>query len=128
MREIDADKKKNFFNNSKSKKQSKNYKLKTTIKGEYFLLPPDESGNYFDKLFYCGYYLDKLDMDISIFFLQIKEYKTKKDYFDNLLQRIININQNLKGNIFKFKKNYSRTFPQCAWSLMRRNNTENKEI
>ena len=128
LREIDADKKINFFNNSKSKKQSKNYKLKTTIKGEYFLLPPDESGNYFDKLFYCGYYLDKLDMDISIFFLQIKEYKTKKDYFDNLLQRIINIKQNLKGNIFKFKKNYSRTFPQCAWSLMRRNNTENKEI
>lgn len=122
---MDEDKKKDFFNNIISKNE-KNFKLKSRQKGTFFI-PADESGNYFDKLFYCGFYLDIIDLNLATFFLKIKEFKTKKEYTKKFISIIKRINPNLNGNIFKFKINYSINFSQCAFSLMKRNLAQNNQ-
>ena len=119
LRSLDEDKKIDFFNNSKSKKPKKNYKLISCSKYSYSILPADESGNYFDSRFYCGYYLDIIDINLAKLFVNINEFKTKKDYEKKLISIINQVNPNLNDNIFKFKKNYSTDFPQCAFSRMR---------
>lgn len=125
LRQLDEDKKKDFFNNSKTKRQNNILKLKSRQKGTFFSLPADESGNYFDRLFYCGYYLDIIDMNLAEFYLKMKEFETKEEYKKNLIQIIEKISPNLNANIFKFKKNYAIRIPQCAFSLMRMSKIKN---
>lgn len=57
----------------------------------------------------------------------MKNFKTKKEYINKLIPIIEKINPNLKGNIFKFKMTYSTDIPQCAWSLMRMNQTGDEQ-
>ena len=121
LRSIDKAKNKDFFNNSKSKRPKKNYILKSVQNSYPAALPSQESGNFFDSLFYCGYYLDFIDINVAEFFLKIDSYKTKKEYSQKLTSVINKINTSSSEQIFKFKKNYSIDFPQCGLSRMRMN-------
>ena len=121
LRSLDKDKNKDFFNNSKSKKDKKNYKLKSIQKSYLAILPSQESGNFFDSLFYCGFYLDFIDINVAKFYLKMNSFKTKREYTKQLKLIINKINTNTNDKIFKFKKDYSTNFPQCAFSRMRMN-------
>ena len=124
LRFLDEDKKNDFFNNSKSKSSLKKSILQSIQKYSFVALPLDESGNFFDSLFYCGYYFEFIDLNIAKFYLKINTIKTIKDYTKKLKSIIKKINPNLEDKTFKFKMNYSTNFPQCAFSRMRMNHKE----
>ena len=121
LRSIGKAKNKDFFNNSKSKRPKKDYILKSIQNPYPAILPSQESGNFFDSLFYCGYYLDFIDINVAEFYLEIDSFKTKEDYSKKLTSVINKINTNSSEQIFKFRKNYSINIPQCGFSRMRMN-------
>ena len=130
VREIDNDKKDNFFLKSEHKNKSDDEMLlfKDRFVSNYnYTLPKNESGNYFDHIFYNKYYFDNLLIEEANFFLNIKNIKNSKEYEDEL-QKIINEEKDHAfntGSINKFKKshfNYARCFKSSILGI-----TYNKE-
>lgn len=79
----------------------------------------DESGNYFDFLFYNGNYIAQIDDKISELYFNISKYKTIKKYREELEQLLKKMDPNLTQNVFKFKKKYLSKISQCLFSLNR---------
>ena len=117
LRQIDATNQSNFFKRSKSKIRNKYLIFKAISKPDTYHIPCDESGNFFDYLFYNQYYLDKIDQNIANFYFNIDKIKSKKEYTNQLADLLKNIDQS-DNNVFKFKKNFSK-MTQCAFSLAR---------
>ena len=59
-------------------------------------------------------------MNVSKFYLKLKEFKSKKDYIKKLKSVLNEIKPISNEKIFKFRKRYLMEIPQCAWSLTRR--------
>ena len=116
IREIDDDKKDNFFNNSKKNKDNgkKELKFKGLVKGNFFFLPLNESGNYFDYLFYGGYYLDTISFNLAKFLLKIKDVDKKAIYINKIKKIIKKIDPEPNSSIFKFKMGYGTNICQCG--------------
>ena len=118
-REIDLSKKNNFLITSKVKGKNKDLKFKEIFVKGYLFLSSDESGNYFDFLFYNGNYIAQIDDKISELYFNINKYKTIKKYREELEQLLKKMDPNLTQNVFKFKKNYLSKISQCLFSLNR---------
>ena len=116
LREIDDEKKKNFFlksQNSNSKKKILVFKDKYQ-KNKDYKYTADESGNCFDFAFYKGYYFINLFKNEANFFLDVKNMKNDIEYNDKFDKMMINSSKN-KGalsSINKFKKKID-DFPHC---------------
>jgi hypothetical protein len=121
IREIDLGKKSNFFNNSKKNKDGgkKELKFKSLAKGNFFFLPLNESGNYFDYLFYGGYYLDTISLKLAKFLLKIKDMDKKTTYINKIKKIIKKIDPEPNSSIFKFKMGYGTSICQCGLSFIR---------
>ena len=118
IREIDINKKNNFFNNN-SKRKRKLLKFKNISNTGMHYLPNDESGNYFDFLFYNKYYIDQIDNKIAELYLNIRQFSSIEAYLKELEKLVKEIDINEEQNIFKFKKNNCTNRPQCLFSLNR---------
>ena len=117
--EIDASKKNNFLINSKIKGKNKILKFKSILKNGIKCLPINESGNFFDFLFYNKYFIEKLDLNIAEFYLNISTLKTMKNYLSQLEELLNNMDCNVKESIFKFKKSCFTNISHCLFSLNR---------
>lgn len=108
LREIDEEKKNNFF----LKSHHANTKKKNLIFKDKYLKPRNysetlnESGNYFDFLFYKGYYFDNLLKHEANFFLDVKNMEDEKIYNEKFSQMIKETqnSQEIINSINKFKK------------------------
>lgn len=118
-REIDLSKKINFLITSKVKGKNKDLKFKEIFVKGYLFLSSDESGNYFDFLFYNGNYIAQIDDKISELYFNISKYKTIKKYREQFEQLLKKMDPNSCQNVFKFKKNYVSKISQCLFSLNR---------
>lgn len=127
IRDIDEEKKGNFFNNSKKNKANgkTELKFKGLNKGDLFFLPLNESGNYFDFLLYGGYYLDTINIKFASFLLNMKNITKKKTYIDKLKRIITKIQPDSNTSICKFKIGYGTCISQCGLSFMRSSQLRN---
>ena len=120
LRDINTDMKKNFFISSKRNKKIENLKFKGMIKGETYILSPEESGNNFDFILYGGYYLDKINLDIAELFFSINKYDNKREFNSKLKEIISKAGIIPNSNVFKFKKSKNRNAGGgCLWSILR---------
>ena len=120
---------KNFLINSKRKNEGKTkLRFKGLNENHYYLLEIEESGNNFDFELYCGYYFDQINKNFALFFLNIKNFSKKKDYY-NKLKELIKKSPNSCDKINKFKINYKTIMGQCAFNIFRYNikRKKNKE-
>jgi len=121
IREIDVEKKNNFFlksQNANSKTQLLVFKDKFNKNKNYKYLI-NESGNCFDYAFYKGYYFNHLFKNEANFFLEVKNMNDENEYNNNFDEMISNTPKyrNKLNSINKFKKGY-KEFPRCFKSKM----------
>ena len=118
-REIDDSKKQNFLKNSKVKGNKSRLTFKSVFKNAKYYLPMNESGNAFDFIFYNEFYVNQIDICIAELYLNIKKFKTFKNYKEELEKLLEKLNENETESVFKFRKTLFTNVTQCSFSLNR---------
>ena len=118
-REIDDSKKQNFLKNSKVKGNKSRLTFKSVFKNAKYYLSMNVSGNAFDFIFFNGFYVNQIDICIAELYLNIKKFKTFKNYKEDLEKLLEKLNENETESVFKFRKTLFTNITQCAFSLNR---------
>ena len=66
-----------------------------------------------------GFYVNQIDICIAELYLNIKKFKTFKNYKEEFGKLLEKLNENETESVFKFRKTLFTNITRCAFSLNR---------